>query len=128
MRTDDMKELETALKRQPSWEPPPGFATRVAVLAPRVSQEWPVRERRRNSVLRAAAAGLLTATIVYVVASIGSSIFPAMIRDTVSAVESYTTLAGIATHIMITRAMHVAWISAGLSLLFAASLALRARA
>jgi hypothetical protein len=129
MRIEELSELEDRLRRQPSWEPPPGFVRRVALLASAASEQWPpVHEERRSRIVRAAAIGLRAAAAVYVIGSLISLMMPLVLRDASSAIDAYARLVELPTQLMASRAVQVAWLSAAASLSFSASLVLRARA
>src|SRR5262245_26771550 len=129
MPIEELPELEDRLKRQPSWDPPPGFARRVALLASAASEQWPpVYEERRSRILRAAAIGLSAAAAVYVIGSLMSLMIPLVLRDASSAIDAYVRLVELPTRLVTGRAVQVAWFSAAVSLSFSASLVLRARA
>ena len=129
MPIEELPELEERLRRQPSWEPPPGFARRVALLASTASEHWPPRyEGRRGRLVRAAAIGLGAAAAVYVVLSLMPLTMPAVLRDVSHAVDGYSRLVEVTTRVITGRAVQVAWLSAVASLSLSASLVLRARA
>ena len=129
MPIEELSEVEDRLRRQPSWDPPAGFARRVALLASAASEHWPpVYEGRRGRIVRAAAIGLSAAAAVYVVGSVMSLIMPLVLRDTSSAVDASARLVELTTRLVTGRAVQVAWLSAAVSLSFSASLVLRARA
>ena len=129
MPIEELSELEDRLRRQPSWDPPPGFARRVALLASAASEQWPpVYEGRGSTLVRAAVIGLSAAAAVYVIGSLMSVMMPLVLRDASSAVDAYARLVELPTQLMTGRAVQVAWVSAAVSLSFAASLVLRARA
>jgi hypothetical protein len=129
MPIEELPELEDRLRRQPSWDPPAGFARRVALLAPAASEHWPpVYERRRGGIVRAAAIGLGAAAAVYVIGSLLSLMTPLVLRDASSAVDAYARLVELTMQLLTGRAVQVAWLSAAVSLSFSASLLLRARA
>ena len=129
MPIEELSELEDRLRRQPSWDPPPGFARRVALLASAASEQWPpVYEERRARIVRAAAIGLSAAAAVYVIGSLMSLMMPLVLRDASSAIDAYTRLVELPTQLMTGRAVQMAWLSAAASLSFSASLVLHARA
>jgi hypothetical protein len=129
MPIEELSELEGRLRRQPSWDPPPGFARRVALLASKASEQWPpVYEGQRTRLIRAAAFGLSAAAAVYLVGSLVSLVMPSVLRDASAAVDAYARLAELASRLAADRAVQIAWLSAFASLSFSASLVLRARA
>ncbi|HEY5617028.1 MAG TPA: hypothetical protein VIK60_03745 [Vicinamibacterales bacterium] len=129
MRIEDVQRLEDALERQPPWDPPLGFVRRVVALTSVAGQQWPVRERsRRGGLLRAAAAGLAAATGAYVIAFLLSVLAATVIQETLTAIDSYAAFVELMTRVVAARALHVAWLSAAMSLSFAASLVHRVRA
>jgi hypothetical protein len=129
MPIEELRELEESLRSQPSWEPPPGFARRVAVLASTATEFWPpAHEARLGRIVRAAAVGLSAAAAVYVLASFMSLMMPLVLQDASSAIDASTRLGELTTRLVMGRAVQVAWISAVASLSLSASLVLRARA
>ena len=129
MPIEELSELEDRLRRQPSWDPPPGFARRVALRASAASEHWPpVYEGRCGRIVRAAALGLSAAAAVYAIGSLMSLTMPLVLRDASSAVDAYARLVELTTRLVTARAVQVAWLSAAVSLSFSASLVLRARA
>jgi hypothetical protein len=129
MPIEELPELEDRLRRQPSWDPPAGFARRVALLASAASKQWPpVYEGRRRRIVRAAAIGLSAAAAVYVIGSLLSLMMPLVLRDASSTVDAYARLVELTTQLVTGRAVQVAWLSAAVSLSFSVSLVLRARA
>jgi hypothetical protein len=128
MPIEELPQVEERLRRQPSWEPPPGFARRVAVLAATATEFWPpVHEARRGRIVRAAVVGLSTAAAVYVLGSFMSLMMPLVLRDASSAIDASTRLGELTTRLVMGRAVQVAWISAVASLSLSASLVWRAR-
>src|SRR5262245_54213802 len=129
MPIEELSDVEDRLRRQPSWDPPPGFARRVVLLASAASDHWPpVYERRRGRIVRAAAIGLSAAAAVYVIGSLTSLMMPLVLRDASSAVDASARLVELTTRVITARAVQVAWLSAVASLSLSASLVLRARA
>jgi hypothetical protein len=128
MPIEELPELEDRLRRQPSWEPPPGFARRVALRASAASEYWPPVYGRRGRIVRAAAIGLSTAAAVYVIGSLISLTMPLVLQDASFAIDASTRLGELTTRLVMGRAVQVAWVSAVASLSFSASLVLRARA
>ncbi|MGH9254371.1 MAG: hypothetical protein ACRD3C_07350 [Vicinamibacterales bacterium] len=123
-----MRQLEDLLGRQPLWDPPPGFVRRAVVLASTASQQWPALERGRGGrLVRAAAVGLTAAAVAYLIGSLLLAVAPTVIQDTTGATDSYATFVELTMRLMAARAVHVAWLSAALSLSFATTLVLRAR-
>ena len=93
MPIEELSELEDRLRRQPSWDPPPGLPRRVALLASAASEQWPpVYEERRGRIVRAAAIGLSAAAAVYVIGSLMSLMMPVVLRDASSAIDAYARL------------------------------------
>jgi hypothetical protein len=122
MPTEEMHPLDEVLKRQPSWEPPPGFARRVVVRASMDSRPWPDREHpRRAGFLRAAALGLAAAAGAYVVGVLLSALVASVVRETVTTVDGYARFMEVTARAIASRAVLVSWLCAVLSLGFAAS-------
>ena len=129
MPIEELPELEERLRRQPSWEPPRGFARRAVLLASTASEHWPpMYEGRRGRLVRAACIGMGAAAGVYVVLSLVSMTMPAVFRDVSYAVDGYSRLVELTARGISGRAVQVAWLSAVASLSLSASLVLRARA
>jgi hypothetical protein len=129
MPTDEMHEFEDALKRQPSWVPPPGFARRVSLLASMASRPWPAREPpRRSGLLRAVAVGVAAAAAAYVIGVLMSALVALIVQETATTVDGYSRLMDLTVRAVASRAVFVSWLCAAVSLAFAASLALRTRA
>ena len=119
MATEEMHPVDEALKRHPSWEPPPGFARRVVVRASMESQRWPAREHpRRGGFLRAAAVGLAAAAGAYVIGVLLSALVASIVLPTF---DDYARFMEVTARAIASRAVLVSWLCAALSLGFAAS-------
>jgi len=128
MTTEEVHPVDEALKRHPSWEPPPGFARRVVMRASMDRQPWPAREHpRRGGFLRAAAVGLAAAAGAYVIGVLLSALVASIVRETVTTFDGYARFMEVTARAIASRAVLVSWLCAALSVGFAASFVRRVR-
>src|SRR5262245_41450501 len=123
-----IEEIDEALKSQPSWEPPPGFAHRVVMRASMDRQSWPARPLSwRGGFLRAATVGLVAAACAYVIGVLLSALVASMVRETVTTVDGYARFMEATARAIASRAVLASWICATLSLALAATTVRHAR-
>jgi hypothetical protein len=130
MRPDDLSDqrLDEAVRRQPRWEPPAHFArmviARMPVAMPAVP---PPRRESLLVVLCAAAHGLLAASVALAAGLLLWRVTLEVMPGAIVAAAAYEMFLKFATFALIDNATIVAWISAAVTLLIAASVSGRAR-
>jgi hypothetical protein len=105
--------LDTVLRAQPVWTPPPGFARGVVARVP--VQPQPTPSRTRLLVLcRALATSTYCATIAYFAATLLASVVT--IDRVTPVVEAYDLLLRVTTDALVAGSTTVAWTSATVSI------------
>lgn len=121
--------LDETLKREPSWQPPPGFARRVTAAVQTEQATWPGAESRvGGGFVRAALQGALAASIVYVASRLLWWGVPSVTDRLMTTLDAYVAFVELASRQLVLNALPVAWISAAFSIALAASSVRRARA
>lgn len=131
MAFSDMKmhQLDKSIKDQPLWQPPPGFARRVAAGVPAIAGYRPAIEHRRGVTLfRAMAAGLAAAVGAYLVGSLLTWGAPLTINGATTVADRYVMFIELATGTLIANTTAVALISVAFSLSLAATVTRRTMA
>jgi multisubunit Na+/H+ antiporter MnhB subunit len=130
MRPDEITDerLDEALRRQPRWEPPPGFARAVVARMPvagrdAVESRWP----RMAAVFRAAGVGALGASLALAAGLLLSGATVTLLPGAVTAASASEMLLEIATAALVDNAAAVAWVSAVVTLSIAAAVTGRAQ-
>jgi len=118
MRYED---LEETLKRQPSWEPPAGFAAAVVARGlPRNDMPPAIHHRPVFDVFRAAYLAVVAAALVSFGAWMLWRLMPLVSDGAMTAVDAYEMFVELATRAMAANALLAAWASAAWSLSVAA--------
>ena len=113
--------LDEALKRQPSWAPPPAFARSVVERASMATPLGPARPHVwRGGFLQSATVALAAGTGAYVIGVLLSGLVASMVREAITTVEGYARFMEVTARAIASRAVLVSWICAALSLALAA--------
>jgi hypothetical protein len=124
MQTDELDEI---LKREPSWQPPPGFARKVVARSALNSRQPRAGAPRSQWAYLQATAGLAAAAGAYVVGLLLSALVDTLVQETVATVDGYARFMELTARAIASRAVLTSWICAALSLGVAASMLQRAR-
>lgn len=114
--------MEKALQRGPVWDPPEGFARRVAARASGLvpSEFSRIRLLFSPNVLNAATLGVLVAAAGYIGARFLEPLGPVAVslvsNRTTTALEAYARFVGIAAEAPVANSALLAWACAGVSL------------
>ena len=129
MRPEDPSDerLDQVLRRQPRWEPPRHFAQAVIARMPVGIAVPPPGRRSVVVVFRAATIGALGASVALAASLLVSWATLQAIPGAVVIATAYEMLMEGATAALIEHATPVAWITAAVTLLIAASVSGRAR-
>ena len=125
----DLHDVEEALRRGPTWHPPPDFVHGAVRRASTAFHEWPEPEGWfSGNVVLAAASGLAAACLVYVIGVFLVSGVSTLVQQSAGTFPGYTMFVEVSSRVLAARAVHLSWVSAGLSLALAHALVQRARA